>query len=49
MVLCFSVRPGMPLPPSLLNIYKELEEDLGLLRPDHGCLLPLGKAWCIAT
>ncbi|EWG14997.1 uracil-DNA glycosylase [Xylella fastidiosa Mul-MD] len=41
--LCFSVRPGMPLPPSLLNIYKELEEDLGLLRPDHGCLLPWAK------
>ncbi|HHW4680920.1 MAG TPA: uracil-DNA glycosylase [Xylella taiwanensis] len=38
--LCFSVRPGMPVPPSLLNIYKEIEDDLGLLRPDHGCLLP---------
>ncbi len=30
----------MPVPPSLLNIYKEIEADLGLSRPDHGCLLP---------
>jgi len=38
--LSFSVVPGVPVPPSLLNIYKELEADLGLPRPDHGCLLP---------
>ena len=38
--LCFSVQPGVPVPPSLLNIYKEIESDLGLPRPDHGCLLP---------
>ena len=38
--LCFSVQPGVPVPPSLLNIYKEIEGDLGLPRPDHGCLLP---------
>jgi uracil-DNA glycosylase len=38
--LSFSVMPGVPVPPSLLNIYKELEADLGLPRPDHGCLLP---------
>jgi uracil-DNA glycosylase len=38
--LCFSVQPGVPVPPSLLNIYKEIEADLGLPRPDHGCLLP---------
>lgn len=38
--LSFSVRPGVPVPPSLLNIYKELEADLGLPRPDHGYLLP---------
>ncbi|WP_287596523.1 uracil-DNA glycosylase [Thermomonas sp.] len=38
--LCFSVPPGVPVPPSLLNIYKELERDTGFLRPDHGCLLP---------
>ncbi|MEE7546456.1 uracil-DNA glycosylase [Xanthomonas sp. Kuri4-1] len=38
--LCFSVQPGVPVPPSLLNIYKEIEDDLHLPRPDHGCLLP---------
>ncbi|MCW0373063.1 uracil-DNA glycosylase [Xanthomonas sacchari] len=38
--LCFSVLPGVPVPPSLLNIYKEIEDDLGIRRPDHGCLLP---------
>jgi len=38
--LSFSVMPGVPVPPSLLNIYKEIEADLGLPRPDHGCLLP---------
>ena len=38
--LCFSVAPGVPVPPSLLNIYKELERDTGFVRPDHGCLLP---------
>lgn len=38
--LCFSVLPGVPVPPSLLNIYKEIERDLGISRPDHGCLLP---------
>ena len=36
--LCFSVRPGVRPPPSLVNIYKELESDLGLKRPDHGFL-----------
>ncbi len=36
--LCFSVRPGVRPPPSLLNIYKELESDLGLPRPRHGFL-----------
>ncbi len=42
--LCFSVMPGVPVPPSLLNIYKELEDDGNVVppfrRPDHGCLLP---------
>ncbi|MFD0738764.1 uracil-DNA glycosylase [Lysobacter koreensis] len=38
--LCFSVPPGVAVPPSLLNIYKEIERDLGIARPDHGCLLP---------
>ncbi|WP_330948203.1 uracil-DNA glycosylase [Thermomonas sp. LB-4] len=41
--LCFSVRPGVPVPPSLLNIYKELERDTGFIRPDHGCLLPWAR------
>jgi uracil-DNA glycosylase len=38
--LCFSVLPGTPVPPSLDNILKELQRDLGVARPDHGCLLP---------
>ena len=38
--LCFSVRPGVPVPPSLVNIFKEIERDLDLPRPDHGCLTP---------
>jgi uracil-DNA glycosylase len=38
--LCFSVMPGIDVPPSLLNIYKEIESDLGIPRPDHGCLIP---------
>lgn len=41
--LCFSVPPGVDVPPSLLNIYKEIERDLGLRRPDHGCLLPWAR------
>lgn len=39
--LCFSVNPGVRVPPSLLNIYKELAADLGLAAPAHGCL----SAW----
>lgn len=39
--LCFSVRPGMDIPPSLRNIHTELEADLGLPRPRHGNL----EAW----
>jgi uracil-DNA glycosylase len=38
--LCFSVRPGVPAPPSLQNIFKEIQRDLGIARPDHGCLTP---------
>ncbi len=38
--LCFSVLPGVATPPSLRNIYQELHGDLGILQPDHGCLLP---------
>ena len=36
--LCFSVGPGVRPPPSLLNIFKELESDLGIPRPSHGFL-----------
>ncbi|GAA0428392.1 uracil-DNA glycosylase [Lentibacillus halophilus] len=36
--LSFSVQPEVTVPPSLKNIYKELNEDLGVPIPDHGCL-----------
>ncbi|HWK54527.1 MAG TPA: uracil-DNA glycosylase [Hyphomicrobiales bacterium] len=36
--LCFSVLPGVQPPPSLLNIYKELERDVGFVPPKHGYL-----------
>ena len=36
--LCFSVRPGVRVPPSLINIYKEIEDDLGIRPPRHGFL-----------
>lgn len=36
--LCFSVKPGVPLPPSLKNIYKELESDLGIPPAKNGYL-----------
>lgn len=36
--LCFSVLPGIKTPPSLVNIYKELETDLGIPRASHGYL-----------
>lgn len=39
--LSFSVRPGVPVPPSLRNIYKELHSDLGIEHPGHGNL----EAW----
>jgi uracil-DNA glycosylase len=41
--LSFSVPPGVPVPPSLDNIFKEQQRDLGLPRPDHGCLLPWAR------
>lgn len=41
--LCFSVLPDVPVPPSLLNIYKEIEDDLGIARPDHGYLMPWAR------
>lgn len=39
--LCFSVSEGVPLPPSLQNIYQELRNDLNIPTPKHGCL----NAW----
>jgi len=39
--LCFSVRPGVAIPPSLANIYKELRTDVGIEPPHHGNL----EAW----
>lgn len=36
--LCFSVKLGIRPPPSLVNIYKELQSDLGIPRPNHGFL-----------
>src|SRR5690554_2324452 len=36
--LCFSVKPGIAIPPSLLNIYKELKNDLGIVPPQHDYL-----------
>ncbi|CAN6451205.1 unnamed protein product [Victoria cruziana] len=36
--LCFSVQPGVRPPPSLVNIYKEMESDLGIVPPRHGFL-----------
>ncbi len=38
--LCFSVNPGVPHPPSLVNIFKELETDLGIEYPKSGDLNP---------
>jgi uracil-DNA glycosylase len=39
--LCFSVNPGIKTPPSLVNIYKELRDDVGFEIPQHGDL----RAW----
>jgi uracil-DNA glycosylase len=41
--LSFSVLPGITTPPSLKNIYKELEADLGIQRPSSGCLISWAK------
>ncbi len=37
--LCFSVKKGVEIPPSLVNIYQELSDDLGCPIPHHGCLV----------
>lgn len=36
--LAFSVRHGVAIPPSLTNVFKELQADLGIKPPGHGCL-----------
>lgn len=41
--LCFSVKPGVEIPPSLVNIYKELNRDLGCQIPSHGYLVKWAK------
>jgi uracil-DNA glycosylase len=41
--LCFSVPKGVPQPPSLQNIIKELVSDVGITSPSHGCLLNWAK------
>ena len=41
--LSFSVKPGVEIPPSLVNIYKELHEDLGCYIPDNGYLVKWAK------
>jgi uracil-DNA glycosylase len=41
--LCFSVPDGVPPPPSLVNIFKELQKDLGLKIPQHGNLTHWAK------
>ena len=41
--LSFSVQPGIKTPPSLLNMYKELNDDLGCFIPNNGYLIPWAK------
>jgi uracil-DNA glycosylase len=41
--LAFSVRPGIKVPPSLRNIFKELETDLGIVRSKNGFLEPWAR------
>lgn len=41
--LSFSVKPGVKAPPSLVNIFKELKDDLGCSVPNNGCLQPWTK------
>ena len=37
--LCFSVMPGVQIPPSLENMLKEIQSDVGIPRAEHGCLI----------
>lgn len=41
--MCFSVLPGVEIPPSLKNIYKEIQNELGIEPPNHGCLMGWAK------
>lgn len=41
--LCFSVKKGVQKPPSLVNIFKEIQSDLGIAPPDHGELTSWAK------
>ncbi len=41
--LCFSVKKGVDIPPSLVNIYKELQDDIGCAVPNHGYLTAWAK------
>jgi uracil-DNA glycosylase len=38
--LCFSVRPGVRIPKSLMNMFRELQSDVGFRVPNNGCLIP---------
>ncbi len=41
--MAFSVKPGVPVPPSLMNMYKELNKSLGCFIPNNGFLMPWAK------
>ena len=41
--MCFSVLPSVDIPPSLKNIYKEIESEYGYPAPNHGCLISWAK------
>ena len=41
--LCFSVLPGVAIPPSLMNIYKEISSEFTAQMPSHGCLIDWAK------
>ena len=41
--MCFSVLPNVKIPPSLVNIYKEIQNELGFTPPNHGYLMSWAK------
>ena len=41
--LCFSVPPSSTIPPSLKNIFQEIQSDIGITPPKHGCLMSWAK------